>query len=176
PGIVGGAIRARVASRGRPAPSREAPTRERPPASRAEPPVAVERPTARAEPPVMAERPTPTRAKPPVAPSAPPPRPPTAPSAPPPQPTRRLSPEEAMTGAQPPVRATADSPRRDPPRSAYALLDCPGVVVAEEEFDLTVGISAAPTAGVTGGPMVRPESSVGPYTLSVQVVADGFRL
>jgi hypothetical protein len=50
------------------------------------------------------------------------------------------------------------------------------VVVAGADFDLIVGISAAPTPGVTGGPMVRPESSVGPYTLSVQVVADGFRL
>ncbi|MGZ8610968.1 MAG: CHAT domain-containing protein [Actinomycetota bacterium] len=70
----------------------------------------------------------------------------------------------------------AGAPERDPPRSAYALLTCPGVVVAGSAFDLLVGLSETPTPGVPGGPMVRPASSVGPYTLSVQVVADGFSL
>jgi hypothetical protein len=56
------------------------------------------------------------------------------------------------------------------------LLDAPGVVVAGAELDLLVGLSETPTPGVTGGPLVRPETSVGPYTLSVQVVADGFSL
>jgi hypothetical protein len=72
--------------------------------------------------------------------------------------------------------ASVTADRRDPPRTAYALLECPEVVVAGQRFDLTVGLSPRPTSGVAGGPMRRPESSVGPYTLSVQVVADGFRL
>jgi hypothetical protein len=105
----------------------------------------------------------------------------TRPGAPPEPPMTRAEPpaaaEGATAGAEPPATVTpSGAPERDPPRSAYALLDCPGVVVAEEEFDLTVGISPTPTPGVTGDAMVRPESSVGPYTLSVQVVADGFRL
>ncbi len=41
---------------------------------------------------------------------------------------------------------------------------------------LVVGLSREPVAGVVGGPLVRPPSSVGPYTLVVQVVADGFTL
>lgn len=72
--------------------------------------------------------------------------------------------------------AAVRGPERDPPRSAYALLSCPGLVVAGSEFDLLVGLSETPTPGVPGGPMVRPASSVGPYTLSVQVIADGFVL
>ena len=162
PGLVGGVIRARVASRGRRAPSREVPVREGPPTSRPEPSVAAERPTASVKPrPVAAEPP--------------------APLEPPPSRSiwrRRRSPrEDGMTESAPPAGVvTRNGPERDPPRSAYALLECPGVVVAEQEFELTVGISPTPTPGVTGTAMVRPESSVGPYTLSVQVVADGFRL
>ncbi len=182
PGLVGGVIRARVASRGRPAPSTEGGVREGPPTSRLEPPVAAELPTAPMEPPVAA-RPPPTSVEPPVAAArtaarAKPPVPP----APPPSRSmwrrRRGLPEERMAESGPaPVGAVSgNGPEGDPPRSAYALLDCPGVVVAEQEFELTVGISPTPTPGVTGSAMVRPESSVGPYTLSVQVVADGFRL
>jgi hypothetical protein len=112
----------------------------------ARPGVPPEPPLTRAEPPLTRAEPPLTRAEPPA-------------------------------GAEPPATATpASRPERDPPRSAFALLDCPGVVVAEEEFDLTVGISPTPTPGVTGDALVRPESSVGPYTLSVQIVADGFRL
>ena len=67
-------------------------------------------------------------------------------------------------------------PVADPPRSAYARIDAPEAVVAEDEFELVVGLAPEPVAGVVGGPLVRPESSVGPYTLVVQVVADGFTL
>lgn len=152
PGVLGGLARAGVAAVARPgAPTEGAPAPE-PPMTRAEPPI--------------------TRAEPP-APTTPVSRAPTegAPDAEPP-----MSRAETGGAAEPPVGAASrNGPERDPPRSAYALLDCPGVVVAEEEFDLTVGISPTPTPGVTGDAMVRPESSVGPYTLSVQVVADGFR-
>lgn len=78
--------------------------------------------------------------------------------------------------AAPPARGPERDQPRDPPRSAYALLSCPGLVIAGSEFDLLVGLSETPTPGVPGGPLVRPDSSVGPYTLSVQVIADGFAL
>jgi CHAT domain-containing protein len=156
PGVLGGVVHASVAAVAKPAPPvpAEAAPEEFPTAG-AEPPVAAEPPPpVRAEPPVTAEAPAPVGAEPPVGAEAP-----------------------HRTRAMPPADTAPESrPERDPPRSAYALLDCPGVVVAEEEFELSVGISATPTSGVTGGPMVRPPSSIGPYTLSVQVVADGFRL
>lgn len=167
PALLGGLVRAGVAALGRPAPTSEGGAPEEAPPTRAEPPMPEEMPPpAPVEPPVMAKPPPPAPAEPPV--SA---RPRRFRSA-------RARPRvEEMAEAGPPAGAVPpDRPEPDPPRSAYALLDCPGVVVAEREFDLTVGISPAPTPGVTGGPMVRPESSVGPYTLSVQVVADGFRL
>jgi hypothetical protein len=149
PGLLGGLARAGIGALAKPAPAP-------PPAPTAPPPAPTAPPGA----------PTPVHAEPPVA---------SAPSPPRSIPADRD--EERMSGAEPPVGATPrNGPERDPPRSAYALLDCPGVVVAEEEFDLRVGISPTPTPGVTGGPMVRPETSIGPYTLSVQVVADGFRL
>jgi hypothetical protein len=85
-------------------------------------------------------------------------------------------PAAAPTGGEQEPAATPATDRRDPPRSAYALLQCPEVVVAGQRFELTVGLSPRPTPGVVGTSMRRPDSSVGPYTLSVQVVADGFRL
>jgi outer membrane biosynthesis protein TonB len=64
----------------------------------------------------------------------------------------------------------------DPPRSAYARLDCPDAVVGGAEFELVVGLASTPAPDVVGDPLVRPASSVGPYTLVVQVVAEGFVL
>jgi CHAT domain-containing protein len=197
PGVVGGVVQSRLARRRpstpterarreeaprpRPAPVPAGPTRLPPPPPPSPAPTAAEGPA-----PVLAEPPL---AEPPLAEAAIPRRaePPTAPR---PRWRRRRErevmaraepPDEA--GATPPTRAEPSAPvtrglgpERDPPRSAYALLDCPAVVVADHEFDLTVGISEQPTPGVTGDAMVRPETSVGPYTLSVQIVADGFRL
>jgi CHAT domain len=74
------------------------------------------------------------------------------------------------------VESNGPAPSEDLPRTAYARLDCPDVVVASEEFELTVGIARAPSPDVVGEPLVRPPSSEGPYTLSVHVVADGFTL
>jgi hypothetical protein len=200
PGLIGGAIRARI-GRGRPATPTERVGAEEPPRPRPEPlpprPTPPAPPTATTPPastpgeasapvlaeptaePTLAEPPIPRRAEPPPASS------PTGPR------WRRRREREVMSRAEPPVGAEAPpptgaepptpvtrglGPERDPPRSAYALLDCPGVVVADQPFTLIVGIGPNPTPGVTGGPMVRPESSIGPYTLAVQVVADGFRL
>jgi hypothetical protein len=64
----------------------------------------------------------------------------------------------------------------DPPRSAYARLDAPEVVVAEFEMEVAVGLAKEPSPGVAGGPIIRPNTSFGPYTLSLQLVADGFCL
>ena len=55
-------------------------------------------------------------------------------------------------------------------------MDAPEAVVAGDEFMLIVGLAPEPVAGVINPQIVRPESSVGPYTLDIQVVADGFSL
>jgi hypothetical protein len=68
----------------------------------------------------------------------------------------------------------AEPPPADPPRKAYGLLQCPETVVAGEEMELTVGLSREAPAGVAGPPLERPETSVGPYTMTIQVIAEGF--
>lgn len=69
-----------------------------------------------------------------------------------------------------------DPASQDPPRTAFGLLHAPGVVVVETSFEVEIGLAPEQQAGVTGGPLVRPESSVGSYVLTVQLVADGFEL
>ncbi len=64
----------------------------------------------------------------------------------------------------------------DPPRTSFARLDCPPSAVVGVEFEIQVGLQAKPDPGVLADPMVRPDSSVGPWTLAVQLVAEGFRL
>lgn len=82
-------------------------------------------------------------------------------------------------GASPPP-PFADPPPRDsvagPPRSAYARLEGPDAVVSHEPFDIVVGLAPRAVAGVVGEKLLVPDSVVGPYTLTVQVVADGFAL
>lgn len=66
---------------------------------------------------------------------------------------------------------------QDPPRSAYALLAADDVVVAQVPFEVTVGISPTPMLGVQGdAALQRPAWSVGPYDLTIQVIADGFSI
>jgi biopolymer transport protein ExbB/TolQ len=65
----------------------------------------------------------------------------------------------------------------DPPRSAFALLYCQEPVFAGRVFEVAVGLVKERDPRVAGDvELKRPTSSVGPYTLSVQVVADGFVL
>ncbi len=64
----------------------------------------------------------------------------------------------------------------DPPRTTYARLSCPDAVVAEQPFDLVVGLADRPDARVVGEALHRPPSSVGAYTMTIQLVADGLRL
>jgi len=84
------------------------------------------------------------------------------------------------SGQQPPEPTrTADGEKQppDPPRNAYALLTCDEVVIAGREFALRVGLARNPDPTVAGDKeLIRPASSVGPYQLRVQIVADTFDL
>jgi CHAT domain len=60
------------------------------------------------------------------------------------------------------------------PSSAYARLACPPAVVVEEEFDLELGLADRPTSGVLSQSMTLPDRPA--YTLTVQVIMDGFTL
>ena len=122
--------------------------------------------------PASAPAPAPTPAEAPVPPPAQP-----GPVAAPPPATARPEPSPAQPSPSITPEPAAPAPAAaDPPREAYARLDAPEAVVAEETFELVVGLAPEPMPGVVGGPLVRPPSSVGPYTLVVQVVADGFAL
>ncbi|HEX3048730.1 MAG TPA: CHAT domain-containing protein [Bacillota bacterium] len=62
------------------------------------------------------------------------------------------------------------------PQSAYALLDCPEVVVSESEFKLVVGLSEKPSEGVVGDQLVFPDYIRGPFDLRVQLTTEGMKL
>ena len=119
----------------------------------------------------------PPAARPPVrppstGPPAPPPSP-GGPTAPPPEPMpEAVGPGSAPAGAG---GATVGS-ESDPPRTTYARLSCPDAVVAEQPFDLVVGLADRPDARVVGEALHRPPSSVGAYTMTIHLVADGLRL
>lgn len=114
--------------------------------------------------------------------STPEPPPPPPPSPPPPPPPPPSSPPRRMPGQRlPPPRpseaaAGRGDPTADPPRRAYARIECDDVLLAATAFDLTVGLSPTPVSGVVGPALIRPPSSVGDYELTAHVVADGFEL
>jgi hypothetical protein len=58
------------------------------------------------------------------------------------------------------------------PFSAYPALTAPEQLASKQEFDLEIGLSATPVAGVAGGPItgVVPPA----FKFDLQVVADGF--
>jgi hypothetical protein len=85
----------------------------------------------------------------------------------------KLPPRQSLEAKAAPA---AEPPPADPPRKAYGLLQCPETVVAGGEMELIVGLSREAPAGVAGGPLERPETSVGPYTMTIQVIAEGFTL
>jgi hypothetical protein len=117
-----------------------------------------------------ATAPTPTGSAPPAPPPASAPPPPVAAESPvpvPPSPTPPPAPAETP--------APAPAADRDPPRTAYARLECADAVVVGRSFPLAVGLSPVPVTGVSGPALERPPSSRGPYTMVVQLVADGFR-
>ncbi len=88
-------------------------------------------------------------------------------SAPEPKATMYLSPP-AVAFSQPEA-----APPADPPRSAYARVEALAEVVVETTFALTVGLAKSPTPGVASGQIKRPPSSVGPYTMDIQILANG---
>ena len=65
---------------------------------------------------------------------------------------------------------------RDPPRTTYARLSAPDAVVVDTAFDVVVGLAERPDERVVGEAMTRPTASVGPYTMTIQLLADGMRL
>jgi hypothetical protein len=88
----------------------------------------------------------------------------------------RRSAREEHTAAAPPIGAAGSGPEPDAPRESYAHIECPETVVAGEEFELEVGLASTADSEVVGGPLRRPDSSVGAYTITIQVIADGFSL
>jgi CHAT domain-containing protein len=77
--------------------------------------------------------------------------------------------EAAETPSTPPTAV--------PPRTAYARLDCPEVVVAKKEFAVQVGLADKQQEGVVSpGPLRLPPSAANAYTLTIQLVAEGFTL
>ena len=152
PGAVGGTV-TRAVGRvfGRGAPSAEPPSYGSPP------------PTSAAEPP------------PPEPPS--PAAPPTSAGAEPPPGAAAESLPQMSAAEPPPAGAAAEPPAgigADPPRVSYAHLDAPDAVVALTPFDLDVGLAAEPDVDVDAAPIVRPAWSHGAYTLTIQLLADGF--
>ena len=71
---------------------------------------------------------------------------------------------------------TTAAPDDDPPRTSYARLSCPDAVVVDTAFDVIVGLAPQPDERVVGEAMTRPPSSVGAYTITIQLVAAGMRL
>jgi hypothetical protein len=102
------------------------------------------------------------------------PIPPIRPQGPPPPAPQTTPP--VTPGAAPGAGGATIGTEPDPPRTAYARLSCPDAVVAEQPIDLIVGLADRPDARVVGEALHRPPSSVGPYTMTIQLVADGLRL
>ena len=87
-----------------------------------------------------------------------------------------IPPPPSPSGVFPPPMPGHAEQATDPPRRAYARIECDDAVLAETAFDLTVGLSRQPIAGVVGPALIRPASSIGDYVLTAHVVADGFAL
>jgi predicted acylesterase/phospholipase RssA len=83
---------------------------------------------------------------------------------------------ETQSDEPPPTDVLSSSV--DPPREANALLECRERVVVGEPFTLTVGIGPEHMrARATKADILRrPDSSIGPYTLTVIIIAEGFSL
>jgi CHAT domain len=91
----------------------------------------------------------------------------------------RAQPPPGTTRAKPPPATPRGQPAaatRETPRRSFAKLECPDAVVSGREFELTVGLSPEPVAGVAFGEIVRPRRITGGYTLTIHVVGDGMRV
>lgn len=106
--------------------------------------------------------------------TAAPPAPP--PAAPPVTEAGRVAEDAAETAAHGSAAGTTAAAGSELPRESYARLECPDAVVERAEFEVIVGLMDRPDPRVVGGPMRLPDWVVGPYTMTVQVVADGYAL
>jgi hypothetical protein len=148
------------------------------PAGVSPPPAGEPPPSPSAPSPPAPGPPTPAPSPPPPAPGPPPQTspaqslpPPSTPPATPPSP----SPPPPPAGPAPEHPSHAEE-TDDPPRRAYARIECDDSLVVATPFELTVGLSPIPVSGVVGPALIRPPTSVGDYELTVHVVADGFDL
>ena len=111
------------------------------------------------------------------------PPPPVTPPVPPPSPepaerprTRGLDFNRYRTDAEGNEGLTRSSRPREHagPAATYALVDCPDVLVATEEFELLVGLAGKPSPRVeSDGPLAVPTTD---YSLTIDVHAEGFTL
>lgn len=106
--------------------------------------------------------------------AAAPPAPP--PAAPPTTEPGRVTGDVVDTDVDGPAAGATVGAGSELPRESYARLECPDAVVERAEFEVIVGLMDRPDPRVTGGPMRLPDWVVGPYTMTVQVVADGYAL
>jgi hypothetical protein len=91
-----------------------------------------------------------------------------------PRPTRSAArPPDAPGGAPPASAPLAGSESAAPTRSAYARLDAPERVAPREVFEVRVGLAESPSQGVS--PAVPMPVPVTPFTLTVQLLANGFQ-
>lgn len=81
-------------------------------------------------------------------------------------------------GKNPPdgINSFSPPPSTDPPRAAYTLIDCQNRVKIGQQFPLQLGLSQSPTPGVSGNKIRRPDSSMGSYTIKIELVHNGFSL
>jgi hypothetical protein len=94
--------------------------------------------------------------------------------APPLPPSREASAAPPLDAAEPPTSGAAPEPA-GVRLTGHAFVEAPGAVREEDSIDVTIGLAAAPTAGVEGGPMsIELEAGTTKVTLDVQVAASGF--
>ena len=55
-------------------------------------------------------------------------------------------------------------------------MSCPDAVVVDTAFEVVVGLADRPDPRVVGEVMALPPTIRGPYTMTIQLVADGMRL
>jgi hypothetical protein len=84
------------------------------------------------------------------------------------------SPKASSEGPRRGLRAKPPDRDREPDHVAYGLLRAPTEVVAEIAFELEVGLSKDPAAGVAGPPIILPPLAVEPYVVNVRIAAAGF--
>jgi hypothetical protein len=100
------------------------------------------------------------------------------PERPPPTRSTRAAPRPGTRAAPPLAEREGASapPEVEPPSGGYALLDAPDAVAVGTGFDAAIGLAAEQSAGVAGDRLELPADTRYPYTLSLQLVAEGFEL